>query len=342
MAEPRPNSNGRGRGLKLCLAASGGGHFFEILDLEPLRQHYETFLITEDTAMSQSVRDTWDVETVPHLAIGQLLLRRRLAFAVAAAVSVFQSARIMIKRRPDVLITTGAGAMYFPTLWARLLGAKIILIESVARFERLSAFARIAGPLAHARILPSPTLSPFCPGATVIDPLVVLDQPRPPKKRLIFVTVGATLPFDRLVRSVANIKSRGGLDYEVVIQTGKNGFRPNGIETHETLPYSQMLEMMRTADIVVCHGGAGSMFTALAEGCRVIAAPRSFELGEHYDNHQFETTRALASRGLVSVATTEAEIEAALRRRSDAPAPVAVRDPLPLLAHVSALLEQWA
>src|SRR3546814_7212366 len=54
------------------------------------------------------------------------------------------SAMIILRERPAMLITTGAGAMFFAMFWARLAGAEIILIDSFARFERPSLFARIA------------------------------------------------------------------------------------------------------------------------------------------------------------------------------------------------------
>ena len=47
---------------------------------------------------------------------------------------------------------------------------------------------------------------------------------------------------------------------------------------------------------------AGSLVTALSAGCHVIAMPRSFTLGEHYDDHQEEITTAFADRGLIAVA----------------------------------------
>jgi len=323
------------------MAASGGGHIYEILDLEPLWSTFDAFIVTEDTALSRSLSQRWPVITVEHFSLGQGRLGAPLRMIAAAIKNLCESACAMLRMRPDVVITTGAGSVFFAVLWARILGSKIILVESYARFDRLSAFARCVAPLAHFTILPSEKLLRFVPDATVIDPLVVLDQARPEKKPLVFVTVGATLPFDRLVTGVANVERRGGIRESLLIQTGAGGVQPSGIETYETLPFERMLSIVQEADTVVCHGGAGSLFMALSHGCKVIAMPRVFELGEHYDNHQAEMTNALAERGLIKVVHSEAELEAAMKSTAQAAAPMARRNPEPLIAHIAALLARW-
>src|SRR3546814_6965812 len=80
----------------------------------------------------------------------------------------------------------------------------------------------------------------------------------------------------------------------------------------DTLPFAKVQKLLHDADIVVCHGGTGSLITALRAGCRVIAMPRLSERGEHYDNHQSEITEAFVARGLIWSAATTEELKAAL------------------------------
>jgi UDP-N-acetylglucosamine--N-acetylmuramyl-(pentapeptide) pyrophosphoryl-undecaprenol N-acetylglucosamine transferase len=261
---------------------------------------------------------------------------------LAAIRNFFQSAAIILRERPDVLISTGAGSVYFSLLWARLLGAQIVVIESFARFDHPSAFAKIAGPLAHKKVVQSPALSAYWPDAEVFDPLRIVDGPRPEKKPLLFATVGATLPFDRLVESVAALKARGEIGEAVFVQTGVGGARPVGLEVVETLPFDGMIALLREADIVVCHGGTGSLITALREGCRTIAMPRLFARGEHYDDHQEEITEAFRARGLIAVAKSEDELSAALKDVRSRTPPMATSDPAALTAYVQELLAQAA
>jgi UDP-N-acetylglucosamine transferase subunit ALG13 len=262
--------------------------------------------------------------------------------AGAAVRNFFQTGAIMLKERPDVVISTGAGAVFFSVLWGRLIGAKIITVESFARFHHPSLFGRLSAPLAHFKVVQSQALASYWPDAAVFDPLRMLDAPRPKKQPLLFATVGAILPFDRLVNMVAELKARGDIPEEVVIQTGQGGARPVGVETHETLTFDEMQAQLRAADVVVCHGGTGSLITALRQGCRIVAVPRLFAHGEVYDNHQAEITRAFAERGLIAVANTTEELAEALKAVRARPPVIATSDPQELIAYLDRLLDQQA
>ena len=326
------------RRLKICLAGSGGGHLRQLLDLEPAWGPHDAFFVTEDTGLSRSLAENHRVRFVEHVALGQGRLGAPVRMVLAGVRNFFQSAAIILRERPRFVITTGAGSVYFPVLWSRVLGAKIVVVESFARFERLSAFARIAGPLAHHRVVQSQGLRRFWPTAMVFDPMKALDTPPPPKRGLLFATVGATLPFDRLVRAVADAKANGDIPETVIIQTGVGGHRPEAIETHETLPFETMLAYLRDADIVVCHGGTGSLITALRQACRVVAMPRSFRNGEHYDDHQTEITEAFAARGLIEVAHSSEDFPTAMERIRARPPVTATSDPAELIGYLQELL----
>lgn len=331
-----------GRRLRVCLAASGGGHVRQLLDLEGAWGPYDAFFVSEDTGLSRSLEQRRPTFFVEHVALGQGRLGAPLKMIAAGVRNAVQSARIVMRERPDVVVTTGAGSMFFTLFWARLMGARIVVIESFARFRNMSAFARLAGPLAHVKVLQSAALSKNWPGAPVFDPMRPLDGPRPAKEPLVFATVGATLPFNRLVASVEALKRQGVIDERVVVQTGVGGMRPDGLECHETLPFEEMLSMLRRAEIVVCHGGTGSLITALREGCHVIAMPRLFERGEHYDDHQAEITEAFAERGLILVAHSVEELAAAVVTTRSREPVMATSDPSGLTDYLGSLLAQWS
>jgi UDP-N-acetylglucosamine--N-acetylmuramyl-(pentapeptide) pyrophosphoryl-undecaprenol N-acetylglucosamine transferase len=319
------------RRLRICLAASGGGHVRQLLDLEPVWGLYDHFFVTEDTALGSTLAADHRTHFVPHYAWGQARLGAPLRMIRSAIASFFRSAAIMTRERPDVIISSGAGAVFFAVLWARALGAHVVVMESFARFEKPSLFGRIAAPLAHDLVIQSEKLRPFYPRAMVFDPFRLLEGPGPAKKPLLFATVGATLPFDRLVRSVAELKRRGAIPEDVLIQTGVGGYSPDDLETHETLPFDRVQAILRDAAIVVCHGGTGSLITALRQGCRVVAMPRLAELGEHYDDHQSQITEAFAKRGLIGVARTVDELEARLAEARSREPVLATTDPQALV-----------
>jgi UDP-N-acetylglucosamine transferase subunit ALG13 len=325
----------------LCLAASGGGHVRQVLDLEPLWRDYAHFFVTEDTALGRSIAARSDTEFVPHFALGQARLGHPLTMLAAAWASLRRSFAIVRRRRPDVVITTGAGSQLFIVLWARLRGAKIILIDSFARFDSPSAFARLAGPLAHARFAQSAVSGAKWPGAQVCDPLRLLDTPRPRKRALLFATVGATLPFERLTQLVIEAKRAGAIFEEVVLQVGQGAAQippVEGIRIVDELSFDEIQALLVEADFVVCHGGTGSIITATKQRCRVIVIPRRFELGEHYDNHQEEICSAFEQRGLVLAAQDSASFVDALQRARAMEPKAATTDYAELIMALRALL----
>lgn len=336
-ASSNPKSAGP---IRICLAASGGGHVRQLLDLQPLWSAHDYFFVTEDTALGQTLKAQHRTYLVPHFAWGQAKLGGAPRMLGAAIVSFFRSASVILKERPDVVISTGAGAVFFALLWAKLCGARTIVIESFARFDHPSLFGRISAPLADEMIVQSPQLAPFYPKAKVFDPLRRLDTPPPPKQALLFATVGATLPFDRLVESVAQVWREGAIAERILVQTGIGGAAPEGLEVVETLPFDEVQSLLREAAIVVCHGGTGSLITALREGCQVIAMPRLFALGEHYDDHQAEITGAFAERGLIQTANSVEELRAALATARTRTPVLATSDPAALIEHLRGVLSR--
>jgi UDP-N-acetylglucosamine transferase subunit ALG13 len=74
------------------------------------------------------------------------------------------------------------------------------------------------------------------------------------------------------------------------------------------LPFGRIVELMAQAEVVVCHGGVGSIVCALRTGHIPVTFPRMKRYGEISDDHQVELTEALAARGLVTVARTGPEL----------------------------------
>ncbi len=330
--------------LKLCLAASGGGHVRQLLDLEPVWRDWPHVFVTEDTALGRSLADSHRVRFVDHYALGQARIGRKGAMLRGMLRNMAQSARIVREERPDVVITTGAGAMYGTALMAKLAGARLVLIDSFARFDAPSKFARGIKPFANEVIVQSAALGRLWPDARVFDPLRLLDGTPPAKQPVLFATVGATLGFPRLVEAVIALKASGRLPEHVVLQVGDTPMPatlPEGIEVHRDLPFGRVQELLAEAAFVVCHGGTGSLITALRAGCRTVAMPRRFSLGEHYDDHQEEITAAFKARGMIEVALEANDLGDCIDRLRDRPPVMATTDPAALIDYLRERLTGW-
>ena len=331
----------RRRDPLICLAASGGGHLRQVLELEPFWQRHRRFFVSEDSALSRSLADTEEVHFVPHFALGQARLGKPFTMLSRAWRSAWRSLAIVREKRPDWVVTTGAGSQIFVVLWARLLGAKIVLIDSFARFEKPSAFARLAGPLALYRIAQAEKAAAAWGDAEWFDPLRETGKEPPEKEDLLVATVGATLPFPRLGGAVLAAKTSGAIPERVVVQTGTEEAHKaseEGVTVAESLPFDAMQAMLAKARIVVCHGGTGSILTALRHGCRVLVIPREFARGEHYDDHQAEITAAFAKRGLIVTPRVGESFVDALERTRRMDVRSVVTDYGALIARLDAIL----
>ena len=131
---------------------------------------------------------------------------------------------------------------------------------------------------------------------------------------MIFVTVGTNeAPFDRLLVAVATVP--GGS--EVFVQHGASRIRPLGARCVDFLPFDRLVDEIRRAQVVVSHGGVGSVIVALANGKRPVVMPRLRRYGEAVDDHQRAFAQRFAAAGLVTVVETADELRAAIADGDD-------------------------
>jgi UDP-N-acetylglucosamine transferase subunit ALG13 len=130
---------------------------------------------------------------------------------------------------------------------------------------------------------------------------------------MIFVSMGTSDPFDRLLRAADRL-SRGE---ELVVQCGTSPFRPADATCFDFLPFEGVLELMRDARVVVTHAGVGSIMAARTVGKRPIVVPRLRRFGEAVDDHQVGLGRRLHAAGLVTLVEDADELPAAVAREQE-------------------------
>jgi UDP-N-acetylglucosamine transferase subunit ALG13 len=119
------------------------------------------------------------------------------------------------------------------------------------------------------------------------------------ERTLIFVTVGLHKQgFERLIKKMDEIA--GNIDEEVIMQIGSTSYKPKYAKYFESIEdFQKIIDLNKNARVVVCHGGAGVILTALDQGTPVIAVPRLKRLYEHFNDHQLEIVDALAKEGKI-------------------------------------------
>jgi len=113
--------------IKVCFAASSGGHFEQLSMLRPMMETYDSFIITEETdynALKSSMEKVYYMRQVN---------RKEHMVLFCMMINFFRSCRIFHKEKPDVVVCTGVLAMIPICLIAKLMRKKLIYIESFAK-----------------------------------------------------------------------------------------------------------------------------------------------------------------------------------------------------------------
>ena len=105
---------------------------------------------------------------------------------------------------------------------------------------------------------------------------------------MILVTVGAQMPFDRLVRTVDDWAGRAGRS-DVFAQIGHTRWRPRHLQWTAFIEPDEFRARAREAAVLVAHAGTGSILTALELGRPILVMPRRADLRETRNDHQIAT-----------------------------------------------------
>lgn len=116
---------------KLMFVAGTGGHLSEILKLEPLFDDY--VIVTEKTQTSIENLKGYNVE---YLKYGSRYYFLKYIFVFI--VNVLLSIKLVLKYRPNIIITTGPSIGGIIGIIGKCIGSKFIYIESLAKVNTLS------------------------------------------------------------------------------------------------------------------------------------------------------------------------------------------------------------
>ena len=114
---------------KIIFISSTGGHFSELMMLKPIFKDYDYHIVTEKTVSTISLRDEYK-NRIHYLIYGTRVHKVRYFFKTVC--NTIKSLGIFIKVRPKAIVTTGAHTCMPMCIIGKLLGAKIVFIETYA------------------------------------------------------------------------------------------------------------------------------------------------------------------------------------------------------------------
>lgn len=307
----------RDRPIRVCLAASPGGHIALLRAVKGAFEGCEHVWITGHSSQADALRAVGgDVRTLAPWA-------RDARGLEGARANLGASWRLARDLRPALVVTSGAGLVVPFALAARARGARLVFVETTARVTGASLSGRILSPVAGAVLVQWPELADVYRRARVCRPALLERRANAPvatRRSGTFVSVGTRPePFDRLLAAVDAAVAGGVLPTPVLAQSGASPYRPASYRTSPWLSPDEVARALEESRYVVCHAGSAIVSAAVAAGHRPLVMPRSPERGEHRTEHQRQTLAKLAAGGLV--VPLEEAISPADVSEADAPSP---------------------
>ena len=124
--------------VKICIVSSCGGHLTEVRNFLPAYEGYEYFYVLNDHAILP-LDMQGKTEFITHSERDALFFK-----------NLWEAFCILRKQKPDVLLSTGAGAIVPFAIVGRLFfGTKVIFIETITRINNPSMTGKIMYRLAN-------------------------------------------------------------------------------------------------------------------------------------------------------------------------------------------------
>lgn len=117
---------------------------------------------------------------------------------------------------------------------------------------------------------------------------------------MILVTLGTQdKTFPRLLDAIQKQIDLGNIKDKVIVQAGNTKYESNDMEIMGLIDRDRFAELISECDLLITHGGVGSIISGLKNNKKVIAAPRLKKYKEHTNDHQLQIIERFSEAGLI-------------------------------------------
>jgi len=148
---------------KVLFISSTGGHLSELMMLEELFDKYDYHIVTEKTKPTLALKDKYK-DKIDFLIYGTK--DHMLTYPFKLLVNCFKSLYYYIKYRPDFIVTTGAHTAGPMCCIGKILGSKIIYIETFANIRTKTITGKLVYKFADLFIVQWESMTKLYPKAT--------------------------------------------------------------------------------------------------------------------------------------------------------------------------------
>ena len=117
---------------------------------------------------------------------------------------------------------------------------------------------------------------------------------------MILITLGTQdKEFTRLLDEVQKQIDKGNIKDKVIVQAGHTKYASKDMEIFDLIDREKFSELISECNLLITHGGVGSIITGLQNNKKVIVAPRLAKYNEHMNDHQIQITENFSKKGYI-------------------------------------------
>lgn len=132
---------------------------------------------------------------------------------------------------------------------------------------------------------------------------------------MVFVTLGTNdESFARLLKAIDKAIDKGLIKDKVVVQAGCTKYESKNMEIMDLVPREKFDEYIEKCDLLITHGGVGSILTGINKNKKVIAVARLAKYKEHGNDHQLQIVENFGKLGYIIPVTNVDDLEDAIKK----------------------------
>lgn len=118
---------------------------------------------------------------------------------------------------------------------------------------------------------------------------------------MILVTLGTQdKKFYRLIKEVDRLVEQKKIKDEVIVQAGSSSnYESDRIKILKLIPMDEFDNLIKKCDLIITHGGVGTILNGLKNNKKIIAVPRLKKYKEHVNDHQLQIVSNFSDEGYI-------------------------------------------
>ena len=123
--------------------------------------------------------------------------------------------------------------------------------------------------------------------------------------------------FHRLLEKIDELIEKNVIDEKVIVQSGYTKYDSKNMRLFDLIPQEELERYQEQADLIITHGGVGSIISSIKKDKKVIAVPRLQKYQEHVNDHQKQIVELFNKKGYIIGINEVEELEDAIIKMQD-------------------------